>query len=173
MWRLDRRWRRIGDLKTSERRDWKEDFSRRWWGACEIGAELQIVWSCLSRTSRCRVLSAALCPGECFPVRMAEAAPQTTICCSGEWTSRGNNRGQRRKGGREGRRVRSEPVQSDLAALMSLIVLPRPHRRRPSSPPEKCFLSELLSSSSRPPYCSLPSFSSYLIPCSALFSVSL
>lgn len=71
MWRLDPRWRRIADLKTSERRDWKEDFSRQWWGACEIGAELQIVWSCLSRTSRCRVLSAALCPGECFPVRMA------------------------------------------------------------------------------------------------------
>lgn len=40
-------------------------------GRLRIGAELQIVWSCLSRTSRCRVLSAALCPAECFPVRIA------------------------------------------------------------------------------------------------------
>lgn len=32
--------------------------------------------------------------------------------------------------------MRSEPVQSDLAVLMSLIVLPRPHRRPPQAPGE-------------------------------------
>lgn len=51
----------------------KKDFSKWWSGGCEMQAELQIVRSCLSRTSRCRVLSATLCPGECFPVRTAGA----------------------------------------------------------------------------------------------------
>lgn len=121
MRRLDPWQRRIADLKTSQRGHWKEDFSRPWWRGCKIGAELQIVWSCLSRTSRCRVLSAALCPGECFPVRTAGLLrkPPYAVKESG-WVVGIEDKGE----------VWSEPVQSDLSVLMSLIILP------PSTPGE-------------------------------------